>query len=148
MVAAPGTAQDSPLDSGDGYPIYVNGGLVISYGSSGMVESLSGTENTLAVSSMSSVAAGSYLVFLAGGAYYAVKMARSATAVCSAFPSYGANAYGIYAASSIVAASSLFAEGGLYAVSSFNSVKTILSGSFSAQSGTHVGGSGGGNPGR
>jgi hypothetical protein len=150
IVAGPGTSHDSPLDSGDGYDLSVNGGTIIAYGVTGMVESMVGTQNTVVLNSINSVGSGKYFVFLVSGSYYAVKIARTATTVSASFPAYGANAYAISAASSVTVSDTLFDEGGFYAVSAYASTDPLASGTFSQATGTHVaiGSNGGGGPGR
>jgi hypothetical protein len=146
IVAGPSESHDSPLDSGDGYDLTINGGTIIAYGITGMVEKMVGTQNSVVLNSIASVSSGKYFVFLVNGAYYAVKTARTATTVSASFPEYGKNNYAINVASSVTISGTLFDAGGFYEVSAYASSSSLTSGAFGAAANTHVyvGGSGGG----
>jgi len=146
IVAGPSESHDSPLDSGDGYDLTINGGTIIAYGITGMVEKMVGTQNSVVLNSIPSVSSGKYFVFLVNGAYYAVETARTATTVSASFPEYGAKPYAIAVASGVTVSDPLFEAGSFYEVSAYTSSSSLTSGTFGAATGTHVyvGGSGGG----
>lgn len=140
IVAAPSSGGNSPLDSGDGYNLTINGGDVVAYGITGMTESVTGTQNSVVLSSCTSVSSGNYLVFKVGDSYLATKINRNLSTVTSSFSSYGASAYDIGYASSVSVSETIFEEGCFYKVTSPTYTSFGTSGTFSASANCHIGG--------
>lgn len=155
VVSAPSSAGNGPLDHEDKIgSITQSGGILVAYGTSGMAEGAdAGEQGSILLGSHTSVSSGSYLLFKAGSAAYAVKTTRNATTTYCSFPEFVSGAaYEVSYSSSISGETALFEEAGLYSLSSYSGGTSLTSGTFSSNSlhvssGTGSGGpTGGGGP--
>ena len=161
VVAAPSSSGNGPIDFAEGGmdgfsgSFKQSGGILVGYGVSGMSVNSSGTQNSILVSSHSTLSASSTYGFLAGTNKYIVHLKRTSSTIYASFAEYSNNSYGIYSLSSYTGEEVVSSVCGLSKVEDFSISTTLVSGTFSSTTNTHIGsnssgggGGGGGGGGR